>query len=103
MQRYIIMGGIGNGSVIASAIKDANSRGEEVEFVGYLNDRKTAGDEIEGDEVLGSLDQARDFLDEDTKLINAILRIDGNRARVGIIEELGLSKADFGTFVIIRI
>ena len=60
------MGGIGNGSVIASAIKDANSRGEPVEFVGYLNDRKTAGDEIEGEEVLGRLDQARDFLDEDT-------------------------------------
>ena len=44
MQKVIILGGIGNGTVIAEAIADANKRGYgKLEMAGYLNDREERG------------------------------------------------------------
>ena len=38
-KKVLILGGEGNGGVIANAIADANKRGyDEYEVVGYLND-----------------------------------------------------------------
>ena len=47
-KKILILGGIGNGSVIANAIIDANKRNyNEWEFVGYINDRVEVGGKIE--------------------------------------------------------
>ncbi len=62
-KKVIILGGLGNGSVIANAIIDANHRGfDELEFAGYLNDRQKKNSQIEGLPVLGKLSDAIDFL-----------------------------------------
>jgi len=53
MQKVIILGGIGNGSVIAQAIADANRRNDNnLEMIGYLNDREEQDSQIEGYPVL---------------------------------------------------
>ena len=47
MQKVVILGGVGNGTVITQAILDANRRGAcDLEIVGYLSDRLEKGEMI---------------------------------------------------------
>jgi len=99
-KKVIILGGIGNGSVIANAIADANKRGDkEWEFTGYLNDRIDAGGTIEGYPVLGKLSDYRKFLDEGCFFINTILRIDGQQERIDMIENLQIPDERLAIFI----
>ena len=77
-KKVLILGGIGNGSVIANAMVDANNRGSsEWEFAGYLNDRMDSGNNIEGYPVMGKTTDWRRFMNEGYHFINTIFRIDG--------------------------
>lgn len=99
-KKIIILGGIGNGTVIANAIIDANKRGDkEWEFVGYLNDRIETGEKIESYPVLGKLTDCRKFLEEGYFFINAILRIDGQQQRINTIESLNIPDDRMATFI----
>jgi len=100
MQKVIILGGIGNGTVIAEAIADANKRGYgKLEMAGYLNDREERGSYIESFPVLGCLSEASRFAAEGYKFINTIYRIDGQAERLDLFESLGLSDDDLATFI----
>jgi len=100
MQKVIILGGIGNGTVIAEAIADANKRGYgKLEMAGYLNDREERGSYIESYPVLGCLSEASRFAAEGYKFINTIYRIDGQAERLDLFKSLGLGDGDLATFV----
>lgn len=100
MQKVIILGGIGNGTVIAQAMDDANRHGDDAcRMVGFLNDREPQGAEIEGYPVLGKLSDARDFAEQGYKFINTIYKIDGAEARVDLFGELGLIDDNLMVFV----
>jgi acetyltransferase EpsM len=100
MKKIIILGGIGNGSVIASAIRDAQNRGfDEFEFAGFLNDRIEAGDLIEGFPVLGKLDDAKKFIDSGYFFINTIYRIDGQKTRITLFRDLCIPRTSLATFI----
>lgn len=100
MKKILILGGLGNGSVIANAIKDATLRGsQEWEFAGYLNDRVAQGESIGKDSVLGGLDDISKFITEGYYFINTILRIDGQSDRIKIFEELNIPNERLATFV----
>jgi len=59
-KKVIILGGIGNGSVIANAIIDANKRGDNTwQVEGYINDRITIGEKIEDLPVLGKTNEIK--------------------------------------------
>ena len=95
-----ILGGIGNGTVIAQAIDDAKRRGDDsCQMIGFLNDREPQGSEIEGYPVLGKLSDARAFAEQGYKFINTIYRIDGAEERMDLFSSLGLSDADLAVFV----
>jgi acetyltransferase EpsM len=99
-KKVIILGGIGNGSVIANAIMDANKRGDkEWEFAGYLNDRVAAGGNIETYPVLGKLSDCMKFVSEGFFFINTIYRIDGQRQRIDLFENLNIPDDRLATFV----
>ncbi|MBU0490155.1 MAG: NeuD/PglB/VioB family sugar acetyltransferase [Bacteroidetes bacterium] len=99
-KKVVILGGIGNGSVIANAIVDANIRGSnEWMFAGYLNDRIGTDQTIEGYPVLGKLSDAGSFVKEDYYFINTIFRIDGQQERVELFENLGIPENRLATFV----
>lgn len=99
-KKVIIMGGLGNGSVIANAIKHANMLGyDEWVCVGFLNDRTPIGELIDDFPVLGTLKDIRKFIDEDYYFINTILRIDGQEERISMFEDLGLTDDRLATFV----
>ena len=99
-KKILIIGGIGNGSVIAGAIVDANIRGDMTwEFAGYLNDREAVGDKIHEHPVKGKLSDVPRFIDEGYFFINTILRIDGNEERISLIESLQIPDDRFATFI----
>jgi len=100
MQKVIILGGIGNGTVIAEAIADANKRGyDRLEMAGYLNDREETGSYIESYPVLGKVVDAPRLAKEGYKFINTIYRIDGQSERLDLFKSLGLSDGDLATFI----
>jgi len=99
-KKVIILGGIGNGSVIANAIVDANHRSDhEWEFAGYLNDRIAVDNNIESYPVLGKLVDWTKFADEGCFFINTIFRIDGQQQRIDLFENLNIPDDKLATFV----
>lgn len=100
MKKIIIIGGLGNGSVIANAMIDAQKRGNgEWEFAGYLNDRTKPGETIDGLQVLGPLSDSRKFLEQGYYFINTILRIDGQSERIKLFEDLNIPDEKLATFI----
>ena len=99
-KKILILGGLGNGSVIANAIKHANSLGYN-EWIcdGYLNDRVPVGEYIEDYPVKGTISDIKKFIDQGYYFINTILRIDGQKERITMFEELGLTDDRLATFV----
>jgi sugar O-acyltransferase (sialic acid O-acetyltransferase NeuD family) len=100
MQKIVILGGIGNGTVIAQAIVDAQNRGHESAIMcGYLNDREEIGSQIEGFPVLGKVHEAKDFAEQGYKIINTIYRIDGAKERLDLFKTLNIQDEDLAIFV----
>ncbi len=98
--KVIILGGVGNGSVIAAAIDDANVRGDNRwKFAGYLNDRIENGEKIHSNPVLGDVADAPLFVEQGYYFINTIYRIDGQQERIGIFENIGIPEERLATFV----
>ncbi|MDO9578406.1 MAG: hypothetical protein Q7J16_11020 [Candidatus Cloacimonadales bacterium] len=99
-KKVIILGGLGNGSVIANAIIDANQRGyDEIGFAGYLNDREPTGSKIEGLPVLGKLSDVKTFLEQGFYFINTIYRIDGQQERIELFQNLQIPDSALATFI----
>lgn len=99
MKKVLILGGKGNGTVVANAIIDANKRGfNEYEFVGYLNDGEEQGSFIEDYPVIDKIKNISKYLD-DYYFINTILRIDGNVQRINMVEELNIPLERLAIFV----
>lgn len=100
MKKVIILGGIGNGSVIANAILHANNIGyNEWQVVGFLNDREEKGSSIEGFPILGKLSDVRKFIEQDYYFINTIYRIDGQNERLELFEAMRIPDERLATFV----
>ncbi len=96
----IILGGIGNGTIIAQAIVDAQNRGQKsATMCGYLNDREEIGSQIEGFPVLGKVNAAKDFAEQGYKIINTIYRIDGAKERLELFDSLDLRDEDLAVFI----
>lgn len=74
VKKVVILGGAGNGGVIANAIADANRRGfDEWECIGFLNDRCPLGTVIDSFPVLGNISNGvQKFLNEGCFFINTI-------------------------------
>ena len=101
-QKVIIVGGVGNGTVIAQAIVEANRRGfNDLKMAGYLNDRTPVGDDIQGFPVMGTVtkESVAKFSAEGYKFIYVIYRIDGQEERIQLFHEIGLNETNLATFV----
>lgn len=102
MQKVIIIGGVGNGTVIARAIKDANSRGvNEIVVEGYFSDRIPPGELIEGLPVIAktSKENIQIYIKKGYKFIYTVLRIDGQQERLGLYSELNITDESLAVFV----
>ncbi len=100
MRKVLILGGLGNGSVIANAITHAHQMGAtDLVCAGFLNDRTPVGELIDDYPVLGTVADAPKFRDEGYLFINTILRIDNQRERLNMFAQLGLEDRHLATFV----
>lgn len=99
-KKVLILGGLGNGSVIAAALQNAANSGQrDWIMTGYLNDCLRAGEMIEGYPVLGPLKDVSRFLSEDYYFVNTIYRIDGQDRRIALFESLQIPDDRLATFL----
>ena len=100
MRKVAILGGVGNGTVVAAAIEHARRTGAtDLEVAGFLNDREEIGTMLDLFPVIGKCADAQRFLDEGYWFINTILRIDGQSERLNLFEQLGIGDESLATFV----
>lgn len=100
-KKILILGGEGNGGVIANAISDANKRGyDEWVVEGYLNDGVPKGTIIDSFPVVGTIkEDLEKYVKEGYYFIIAILRLDGVEERIKLIESLPIPDSQLATFV----
>ncbi|MDP8219933.1 MAG: hypothetical protein P9X26_01190 [Candidatus Stygibacter frigidus] len=99
-KNIIIIGGEGDGSVIADAISDACVLGfSDARIAGFLNDRKDKGDKIAGYPVLGSLADVQYYLNQNFRFVYSIYRIDGQEERIGLFRSLNIPLEALYTFI----
>jgi acetyltransferase EpsM len=98
-KRILIMGGHGNGTVIASTIVDIMQVSEEWELWGYLNDGEEVGSLIEGYPVVGRVTDAARFNSPDVYFIYALATVKKAKERGDILRLLDLPRAKFATII----
>ena len=100
-KKILILGGQGNGGVIANAILDANKRGDnEWVCLGYLNDGEKIGTMIDSFPVLGNIqNDIYKFYEEGYYFINTIFRIDGQEDRLDMFSKLDIPEDRLATFI----
>lgn len=99
-RKVAILGGQGNAAVVAAAIEHARRMGAtDLEVAGYLNDRVPVGEKIDLFPVIGKIEDAQRLLAKGYWFINTIFRIDGNRERIAMFENLGIPDDRLATFV----
>lgn len=99
-KKVLIIGGLGNGSVIANAMLHANNLGyDEWICEGFLNDHTPIGENIDIFPVIGTLNDIDIFVKKGYYFINTILRIDGQNERLKLFESLKIPQDRLATFV----
>jgi len=99
MKKVLILGGLGNATVIAHAIVDANQRGyKELSCVGLVNDRDGVKD-IEGFPILGGLKDISRLIDDGYYFINTIFKIGGQRERLTLFKNINIPDNRLATFI----
>lgn len=99
-KKVIIIGGEGNGGVIASCIEDNRERFNDLEWelVGFLNDFEK-GKEINGYPVLGGTDEIEKYLKEDFYFIYAIHMIGRNLKSEEVFKKMNIPIQRFATII----
>ncbi|RLB94486.1 MAG: hypothetical protein DRH50_06330 [Deltaproteobacteria bacterium] len=99
MKRIIILGGRGDGLVVASCIEDIITvTKEKISLLGFLND--SGEDKINEYRVLGPLKDASSFSNqEDLFFVSALLKVKRSYARSMLINSLNISLSKFITII----
>jgi len=100
-KKIIILGGEGNGGVIASCIDDNRARfgDKSHEMAGWLNDFVETGAQINGYPVLGNLEDWHQFPGEEYQFMWAVHVIARGPMRERLFNILGIPKERFATIV----
>lgn len=101
IKKVLILGGQGNGGVIANAIADANRRGDnEWQCCGFLNDGEEQGTIIDSFPVMGNIKtDINRYIKQGYYFINTIFRIDGQNDRLAMFENLMIPENQLAIFV----
>jgi acetyltransferase EpsM len=100
LKRIIILGGHGDGIVVASALKDLTLSNIDVVPFGFLNDFEQCGTTINGLPVLGKIDDATQFLGEnDIYFVSALLKVKEAYTRSQKIRNLKIPINRFFTII----
>ena len=97
-KRVVIIGGTGNGAVLAQIIIDMQRAGNEIELIGFLNDHHSAGELLFRWPVLGKPMQWSE-LDQDILFVFALLSVGKMRERVDLLKSLGIPSKRMATLI----
>jgi acetyltransferase EpsM len=98
MVRIVILGGSGNGTVIASTIEDCRKAGQSIECAGFLNDGDAKA--IQGYPVLGGIRDGKwKNLPEDISFIYALSTVKKAYERYQLLKSLEIPIERFATVV----
>lgn len=98
MKKIVILGGRGNGTVVASIIEDCIDAGQQLEILGFLNDHDK--EKINGYDVLGMLsnDDWKQFND-DVFFIYTINTVKVAHQRHNLLKSLKIPEDRFATII----
>ncbi|MHA1484998.1 MAG: NeuD/PglB/VioB family sugar acetyltransferase [Candidatus Thorarchaeota archaeon] len=97
MKKLIIIGGVGNGTVVSSTVEDIMRESHEWELLGFLDDRAEVGEELNGFPVLGRVDEAHRFNSKDCYFIYTMIRLKQAYERIEKLRSLGINDEKFAT------
>jgi len=99
-KKVIVIGGEGNGGVIASCINDNRKRFNDLEWevAGFLNDFEK-GKTINGYPVLGGTNEIDKFLEKDYYFMYAIHMIGRNVKSEEVFNKMNIPKERFATII----
>ena len=89
-KKVIIIGGVGNGTVVSSAVEDIMRKSPEWELLGFLNDQMKVGEEVGGFSVLGTVDEAPRFNKKDCYFIYTLVTVKQAYERIQRLHSLGI-------------
>jgi acetyltransferase EpsM len=87
--RLVILGGPGDGLVVAETVRHAMAAGWPIRLEGFLNDVLRRGEQIQGIPVLGRFEDWPE-LDDDLMFVPAVQKVRDMPRRVRRIESLGI-------------
>lgn len=97
MQKIVIIGGHGNGTVIASTIEDCFTSGQKIKCVGFLNDYN---DNIDGYPVLGKINNnAWKKIDSEYFFVYAMSTVKHAHERYKMLKQLSIPKERFAKII----
>ena len=88
-KRLVVLGGPGDGLVVAEAILHTMADGRDVELYGFLNDVLPLGEILQSAPVLGRFEDWT-ALDDNVMFVPAVQKVKDMQARVNRIESLGI-------------
>ncbi len=100
--KVIILGGEGNGGVVAACIQDMNLRYKNTNFsvMGFLNDMEEIGSEINGFPVLGKTKDYVNFIKDDNILFMfAIHPVGHGSLRIKLFNALNIPQEKLATII----
>lgn len=96
--QVVIIGGRGNGTVIASTIEDCKAAGQDIECVGFLNDDDA--DELNGYPILGEVsEEAWRALPDDYQFVYALSSVGKAYERYKLLQDLEIPRERFATII----
>ncbi|OYY17338.1 MAG: hypothetical protein B7Y59_12635 [Burkholderiales bacterium 35-55-47] len=99
MKKIVILGGPGDGVVIAASLAFQNNNSDtHWELVGFLNDAIEKGSFINGVAVLGKLEDWR-TLPDDTYFISALHKVRQMKVRASRVQSLGIPLQRWGSVI----
>lgn len=98
-KQLVIMGGRGNGTVLAATVEDIIADGGDWEILGILDDNVPRGDPVDGYEVLGPLTDSRELVKRGCHFYFAIQAPGKFIPRFSILKALDLPPDRFPSFV----
>lgn len=98
MKRIAIIGGTGNGLVVAQIILDLVEAGHKYQLLGFLNDHLEKGDIIEQWPVLGTSEEWSS-LPDDVLFVQAILSVGKMKPRATKLQALGIPQQRWATVI----
>lgn len=101
MKNILILGGEGNGGVVAACIRDMKERFgyHDLNMCGFLNDDLEVGTEINGYPVMGGTSQIHQFVEEGYYFIFAIHPIGKGEIRIKLFDQLKIPRERLLTVV----